>query len=110
MSKQDEFRFLNWSVYKDTKIFCRLIIDVMRKMPKHVQYDLGSQLIRSSTSILFNIAEGSGKSSDQDFKRFLNISIGSAYETMAHLDFLKDNGKRRCCAVLPWSYGGYWKH
>ncbi len=92
MKSQSDFRFLNWDVYKETKDFCRLIINLAKNLPKYIQYDLGSQLIRSSTSILFNIAEGSGKSSDIDFRRFLNIAIGSAYETLAHLDFLKDNG------------------
>lgn len=91
MKNMENFRFLDWKVYKDTKIFCRQIIGLIKKLPKHLQYDLGGQLIRSATSILLNIAEGSGKHSDTELNRFFNIALGSAYETMAHLDFLNDN-------------------
>jgi len=42
--------------------------------------------------IVLNIAEGCGKNSDKDFNRFLDISMGSAYETLTNLDVLQDNG------------------
>jgi four helix bundle protein len=35
---------------------------------------------RSATSIPSNISEGAGRNSDQSFKHFLTISIGSAHE------------------------------
>jgi len=42
-------------------------------------------------SIALNIAEGSGKSSDKDFNHFLNIAVGSLFETIASFDILRDN-------------------
>lgn len=41
--------------------------------------------------ILLNLAEGSGRNSDKDFNRFINISIGSIYEVIAGLDIALDN-------------------
>lgn len=43
-------------------------------------YGLRSQMQRASVSIACNIAEGSAKSSKKDFKRMLEISLGSAFE------------------------------
>lgn len=37
-----------------------------------------------------NIAEGSGKNSDKELNRFIDISLGSLNETLAATDVLKD--------------------
>ncbi len=42
---------------------------------------VGTQIIRSADSIGANLAEGSGRGSNQDYKRFIKISRGSLYET-----------------------------
>ena len=46
------------------------------------------QLIRSSQSIVLNIAEGNGKHSDAECKRFFEIAWGSAMESAATLDVI----------------------
>ena len=48
-------------------------------------YDLRSQIRRSSVSIMTNIAEGQGRRTDKDFANFLNISLGSIAETKSHI-------------------------
>ena len=86
----EKFRFLKWKVYQDTKELFVLILNVVKKIPKEYRFELGSQLIRASLSILLNIAEGSGKSSDRELNRFIDISLGSLNETLAAIDVLKD--------------------
>ena len=85
------FRFLEWPVYVSARNVCKEILILVGKLPNEIKYSLGNQIIRSSTSILLNIAEGSGKSSDRELNRFFDIAVGSTNETVANLDFLRDN-------------------
>lgn len=87
----NKFRFLDWEVYKDTKQLIGIILKIVKNLPKEYRFELGSQVIRSVFSIALNIAEGSGKTSDKELNRFLEISLGSAYETLAAVDILKEN-------------------
>lgn len=56
------------------------IYNATDKFPKHELFGLASQMQRSATSVPSNIAEGSSKSSNKDFVRFLSISVGSLFE------------------------------
>ena len=87
----NKFRFLKWEVYKDAKDLFGLILKIVKKLPREFRFELGSQLIRSAFSIILNIAEGSGKTSDRELNRFIDISLGSVNELLASTDVLKDN-------------------
>ncbi len=87
----DKFRFLNWQVYKESRELSSFILKLVKKLPKEYRFELGSQIIRSSFSIVLNIAEGSGKSSDTELNHFFNIAHGSMYETLAALDVFRYN-------------------
>lgn len=60
------------------------------KLPREETYGLTSQLQRCSVSIPANIAEGCGRSTNADFARFLQISMGSASELEYHLILTHD--------------------
>ena len=53
---------------------------VTNQLPKNEQFGLVSQMQRVAVSISANIAEGSAKSSNKDFSRFLEMSLGSNCE------------------------------
>lgn len=49
-------------------------------LPDYEKFGLQSQLNRCSVSIASNIAEGTSKRSDKHFIKFLEDSLGSAFE------------------------------
>lgn len=53
--------------------------------PKHEQYNLSSQIVRCGVSIASNIAESSSRTSEKDYARFVEISLGSAFELQTQL-------------------------
>ena len=82
------FRFLDWKVYKDSqKVFIE-VLTIARSLSQDLRYSLGSQIIRSSLSVVLNIAEGSGRVTNKEMSRFFDISLGSVNESLAGLDSL----------------------
>ena len=61
------------------------IYQLTNTFPNNEKFGLSSQMNRSAVSIPSNIAEGSAKSSNKDFARFLEMSIGSSYELETEL-------------------------
>src|SRR5689334_6345021 len=53
--------------------------------PGEQKYILSSQITRAAVSIPSNIAEGSSRSSEKEYSRFLEISLGSAFEMETQL-------------------------
>ena len=56
------------------------IYNVTSGFPKEEAFGLTSQIRRASVSVPANIAEGCGKTGDNEFTRYLYIAMGSASE------------------------------
>jgi len=81
----------NINSYKDLKIWQKGIelVEVIYKIsvsfPQNEQYGLTSQIRRSSVSVPSNIAEGWGRSYNNNFLQFIKIARGSLYELETQL-------------------------
>ena len=72
MSKELRVLGLSRELFFATKIVC--------DYSENFKYTLNPQVLRSAISVGSNIAEGSNRSSQKEFIRFLNISLGSLAE------------------------------
>ena len=68
------------------------IVRVAESFTGVARYALGNQIVRAAISIPSNIAEGSGRDSNKEFRRFLAIALGSAYELDTQVQLARDLG------------------
>ncbi|HTS69564.1 MAG TPA: four helix bundle protein [Terriglobia bacterium] len=73
--------FENLRVYQLAEKLADSIWKVARGWDQLAKDTIGKQLIRAADSIGANIAEGTGRGSFQDNRRFVRIARGSLYET-----------------------------
>ncbi|MEE1899970.1 four helix bundle protein [Flavobacterium rakeshii] len=85
-------RFKDLEVWKLSRRFCSKIYNTTSTFPDNEKFGITNQLRRASVSIPSNIAEGSSRSSNKEFSRFLEIAIGSAYEVETQLLISSDLG------------------
>lgn len=78
-------RFEDIQAWQKARVIAKEIYIVSGKGEFGKDFDLRSQIRRSSVSIMANIAEGQGRRTNKDFANFLNISLGSIAETKSHL-------------------------
>lgn len=81
--------FRTWDMYKDGMDFVIDIYKLTKTLPEDEKFGLSSQIRRAAVSIVNNIAEGSAKSSSKDFNRFLEMSLGSAFEVETLLKIIQ---------------------
>lgn len=85
------FGFESLDVWKLGRRFVSRIYEVSERFPSNERFGLTQHLRKSATSVVSNLAEGSSRFARDDFKRFMQISIGSLYETITQLYIALDN-------------------
>jgi four helix bundle protein len=65
---------------------------ITKKFPTDEKWNLINQLRRCSVSVLSNIAEGCGRETNREFRRFLVISKASSFELESQIIISKDLG------------------
>ena len=78
----------NLRVYAESTHLLTEVTAVAAGLPRSWAF-LADQMKRAASSVVLNIAEGTGRDSDADTRRFLGIACGSAREVGACFDILK---------------------
>ena len=77
--------FKELKIWQLSRYFVKDIYFLTKKFPDDERFGLTQQIRRAVVSIPSNIAEGSGRGSNNDFSRFLDIANGSAFEVETQL-------------------------
>jgi len=83
--KKEMHNFKKLDIWTKSMDLASEIYLLTNSFPSIERFGLISQMQRSAVSIPSNIAEGSAKSSNKDFSRFLEMSIGSLFELETQL-------------------------
>ncbi len=85
--------------YRDLEVFQEAysaalkVSRLTKNFPRFEQLEIGRQLRKAVRSVPANIVEGWAKrSSASEFKRYLQVAIGSCVETRMWLEMSKDEG------------------
>jgi four helix bundle protein len=84
--------FRDLDIWKDSVQLVKRIYIITGSFPNQEKYGLISQITRCAVSIPSNIAEGCSRTSQKDFSRFLQISIGSSFELETQIEIAKEIG------------------
>lgn len=102
--------------YEDSELYKlakRMAVEVhqmtLNELPKFEMYEQGSQIRRSSKSIVANFVEGYGRRHYKaEYIKFLTYALASCDETKAHLELLHET-KSLSGERFQYFYGNYRK-
>ena len=77
------FNFERLETWQEAIKFADFVYAVTRTFPDQERFGLTNQMRRAAVSISSNLAEGSSRSSRQDFARFVEIASGLLFEVVS---------------------------
>lgn len=77
--------FRNLNVWKKGVNLVKEVYRLSSLLPEEEKFGLKSQICRAAVSVPSNIAEGSSRNSEIEYKRFLEIAMGSLFELETQL-------------------------
>jgi four helix bundle protein len=83
------FNFEKLDVWHEAIGFADIVYSATQVFPDGERFGLTSQMRRVAVSISSNIAEGSSRTSRQDFARFIEIATGSLFEVVSQSTIAK---------------------
>lgn len=86
--KKHNFREIK--IWQESLVLVKEVYEFSSKLPTEEKFGITSQINRSAVSIPSNIAEGSGRTTNKEFVRFLEIAISSSYELETQLILAED--------------------
>ena len=93
-------------VWQEAVALATQVYQLTAHFPTEEKFGLQSQVRRSCVSVASNIAEGAGRNSKGEFKQFLGIAYGSAYELETqfiigrNLSFISEENYRKLSEKL----------
>lgn len=84
-----KFDFENLKVYQNSLDFIDEIFVIYKKLSVEYKHSIGNNLVRAGLSVANNIAEGNGKKSTKEKKRYFDTSSDSARECVSVFNVLK---------------------
>jgi four helix bundle protein len=86
------FNFEKLETWQEAINFADTVYTLTRTFPETERFGLTAQMRRAAVSISSNLAEGSSRSSRQDFARFVEIATGSLFEVISQATISKRQG------------------
>ncbi len=77
-------------IWQEGRNLVKKVYSASANFPQEEIYGLTSQIRRAAISIPSNIAEGTGRTSDKEFKKFLDYAIGSLFELETQMILAND--------------------
>jgi len=87
--KEFEFDFEKLNVYQKSLEFIDQVFEIVKVLPREYRYSLGDNLIRAGLSIANNLAEGNGKKSTREKRRYFGTSLDSTRECVSVFNVFK---------------------
>jgi four helix bundle protein len=96
-------RFKELKVWQESVELSVMIYNLTSNFPSEEKFGLISQARRAVISVSSNIAEGSGRNSDKEFRNFLGYAIASTFELESQMIISEKLGFTNSTDLLTFS-------